>query len=94
MIHNYPYGTELAVNPQLTKKKFSLSLITFFTLIALIKKIDHIIDHALRNTKACEPFFSKFDHCALIFKFPTLKERDSNCSHEVKLKTKFKLNYT
>ena len=53
------------------------------------KKIDHITYHALMNTKASEQFFSKFDHCALTFKFLKMKERDIYFSHEFKLKTKF-----
>ena len=52
------------------------------------------MDHAKMNTEAYELFFSKFDHSALIFKLPTLKERDTNCSQEVKLKTKFAHTYS
>ena len=92
MIHNYPYDTEPAVNSQLTKKFFIKS--EHSSHIDITTKIDHITDHAIMNTKAYEPFFSKFDHYELIFKLQTLKEGDTNYSHEVKLKSKFAHTYT
>ena len=42
---------------------------------------DHIIYTTLRDTKAYDSFFSKFNHFSLTFNFLTPKERDLLCSY-------------
>ena len=53
-----------------------------------IKKYDLIISAALRDTKAYDSYFSKFNHFSLTVNFLTPKERDLHCSHQIMLRTK------
>ena len=83
------------INPELTEKNFIKSEYIFH-LDNTNKKFDHIIDHAVKNTKAYKPFFHKFNHFALTFNFLTRKERYLPfiyCSHEVMLRTKLTHTY-
>ena len=80
-----PDDTDPNINPQVIKN---------FHLDSRNKNFDRIIDHALTNTKAYEPFFNKFDYFALLFNFLTPKERDIHCMHEVMLKKKLTHIYT
>ena len=54
---------------------------------AWIKKYNHIINTALRDTKAYDSYFKKFNQFSLTFTFLTSKDRDLHCSHQIKLRT-------
>ena len=71
-MENSPYDDDPNINPQLTEK-FFIKSVYFFHLDSTIKKIYRIIDHALTNTEACEPFFNKFNHFTLNFLAPKEK---------------------
>ena len=58
------------------------------------KKNDHIISAALRDTKAYDSYFGKFNHFSLTFSFLTTKECDLQCSHQIMLRTKQDHTYT
>ena len=58
------------------------------------KKYDYTISTALRDTKAYDFYFSRFNNFSLIFIFLTPKERDLHCSHEIMLRTKLTHTYT
>ena len=51
-------------------------------------KLDHVITTALHDTKTYDPYFKKFNHFLLIFKFLTPKKRGLHCSHQMMLRTK------
>ena len=51
-------------------------------------KYDNINSTALKNTKAYEFYFNKFNHFTLTFQFLTPEERNLHCSHEIMLRTK------
>ena len=48
---------------------------------------------ALRDTKAYDSYFSKFNHFSLTFNLLTPKERDLHCPHQIMLRT-IKLTHT
>ena len=58
--------------------------IYFFCMACLRKHKNHI-------NKA---YLTKFNHFAVTFHFPTPKERNLHCSHEIMLKTKLTHSYT
>ena len=62
-------------NPQITEKLFIKSSYVF-TINCMNKKNDQIISAALRDTKALDSYFSKFNHFSLTFNFLTPKERE------------------
>ena len=78
------YDDDPNSNPQLTKIIIMKSVYRL-NLDTTNKKINHIIDHALKNTEAYILFFQKLNHFALTFNFLTPKERDIYSSHEVML---------
>ena len=80
-------------NPQLTEKFFMKSQYVF-VVYCMNKKYDHITSTALRNTKANDPYFDKFDHFSLTFNFLAPKEQDLHCSHQIILRTKQTHIYT
>ena len=79
-------------NHQLTEKFFIKS--SYIFTINCLKKYDHIISAALRDTKAYNSYFSKLNHFSLTFNFLTPKERDIHCSHQIMLRTKQTYTYT
>ena len=87
------YDDDPNINSQLTEK-FLIKSQYIFHLDGTNKKLDHIIDHALTNTEAYEPFFNKFNQFALTFNFFTPNERDIHCSPEVMLKMNLTQMYT
>ena len=80
-IEDSPYDDDPHINPQLTENFF------IFYLDSTNKKLDHIIDHALKTQKPMNRSF-QFNHFALTFNYLTPKERDMYCSHKIVLKTK------
>ena len=57
------------------------------------KNYDNIVCTALRDTKAYDSNFNKFNHFLLTFLFLTPKECDLHCSHEIMLQNKLTLTY-
>ena len=47
----------------------------------MIKKQDTIISTALKDTKAYNSYFDKFNHFSLTFDFLTPKKLDLHCFH-------------
>ena len=76
-----------AINSQPTKIFFEKDYI--FNLHSLNEKLDHILAHSLKNTKANDTYFIKFNsfQLSLNFLIPK-KKRDFNCSHDVMLNAK------
>ena len=81
-----PYDADSTANSQLLQK-FCYKTDYLYASDSTNKKCDHVIDHALQNKKSYESTFTKFGHFQLIVNFLIPKERDSNCLHEVILKT-------
>ena len=73
-----PFDTERAVNSQLTEK-FFFKTDYIFDLDNTYKNFDHIIDHAVQNTKNTKSYFSKFYRIQLTLIFLIPKELDINC---------------
>ena len=90
---NTPHEDDPNTNPQLTEF-FFIGSEYIFHLDSTNRKFGNIIARALTNTKAYEPFFSKFNLFALTFHFLTPKEREINCSHEIMFQTKITHTYT
>ena len=63
-------------------------------LSSIDKKNDHIISEAFCDTQAYESFYEKFETFSLTLQFPTPKERDLHCSHDIILRTKQTHTYT
>ena len=80
-------------NPKVTEKFFIKSEYIFVINITN-KKYDIIVSTALRDNKAYDSYFNKFNHFSLTFNFLTPKERDLHCSHEIMLRTKLTHTYT
>ena len=74
-------------NPQLTEKLFPKTPYTF-SLNILNKKYDNVISAALRDIRAYDSYFNKFDHFSQTLHFHTPKEHDLHSSHDVMLRTK------
>ena len=59
------------------------------------KNYDNIISTALRDPKAYDSYFNKYNRFSLILNFLTPKERDLHCSqHRIMLRTKQNYTYT
>ena len=69
-------------NPQLTEKFFIKSQIVF-VIFCMNKKCDNIKYTALRDTKAYDSCFNKFNHFSLTINFLIPKERELHCSHQI-----------
>ena len=63
-----PYYTDTSTGARITENFFIKSEYIFL-IDSTNKNCDHIMDHEPTNAKAYEPFFSKFNHIALLYNF-------------------------
>ena len=74
-------------------EKFCIKSKYVYLINSMNNKYDNIFSTALRDTKAYDFYFNKFNHFSLTFKFLTPKECDLRCSHEIMLSTELTHTY-